>query len=176
MDISTQAEIVLRNAHYETWSWSGQNGSVTCFESAAIMGFVHVFESAEALMSGWQTGQKTALARHAASLRGAGTKAWNVYSVFLTADRAPLLARAIERIEEDFTLTRKIARTSIMTAEDLERSLLPLMAIRSQPMLGASNFEDRLRSRLKDVPADAVTAFLNETPAADVARILGAKS
>ena len=176
MDISTQAEIALRNAQYETWSWSGPQRPVTCFESAAIMGFVHVFESAEALMAGWQTSQKTALARHAASLRGAGTKAWNVYSVFLTADRAPSLARAIERIEEDFTLTRKIARTSITTAEDVERSLLPLMAIQSQPMLGASNFEDRLRARLKDVPPDAVTAFLNETPAADVARILGAKS
>jgi hypothetical protein len=176
MDISTQAEIVLRNAHYETWSWSGPNGPVTCFESAAIMGFIHVFESAEALMAGWQASQKTALARHATSLRGAGSKAWNVYSVFLTAERAPSLVRAIERIEEDFTLTRKIARTSVTTAEDVERSLLPLLAIRSQPLLGASNFEDRLRARLKDVPADAVTAFLNETPAADVANILGANS
>jgi hypothetical protein len=176
MDVSTQAEIALRNAQYETWSWSGPHGPVTCFESTAVMGFVHVFESAEALMAEWQTSQKTALARHAVSLRSAGTKAWNVYSVFLTTDRGPSLARAIERIEEDFTLTRKIARTSVTTAEDVERSLLPLIAIRSQPLLGASNFEDRLRSRLKDVPADAVTAFLNETPAADVARILGAKS
>ncbi|MGO7968148.1 hypothetical protein ACC720_32495 [Rhizobium ruizarguesonis] len=176
MDISTQAEIVLRNAQYDTWSWSAPSGPVTCFESAAVMGFVHVFESADALMAGWQVSQKAALARHAASLRGAGTKAWNVYSVFLTAQRAPSLARAIERIDEDFTLTRKIARTSVTTAEDVERALLPLMGIRSQPMLGASNFEDRLRARLKDVPADAVIAFLNETPAVDVARILGAKS
>lgn len=176
MDISTQAEIVLRNAQYETWSWSGPHGQVTCFESSAVMGFVHVFESAEVLMTGWQTSQKAALARHAASLRGAGAKAWNVYSVFLTADRAPSLTRAIERIEEDFTLTRKIVRTSVKTAEDVGKSLLPLMAIRSQPLLGASNFEDRLRARLKDMPADAVTAFLNETAAADVASILGAKS
>jgi hypothetical protein len=176
MDISTQAEIVLRNAQYETWSWSGPSGPVTCFESAAIMGFVYVFESADTLMAGWQATQKTALARHAASLRGAGTKAWNVYSVFFTAERATSLARAIERIEEDFTLTRKIARVAVTTAEDVEMALLPLVAIRSQPILGASNFEDRLRTRLKDIPADAVTAFLNETPAADVARILGAKS
>ena len=175
MDISTHAEIVLRDGQYETWTWSSPNGPVTCFESAAIMGFVHVFETAEALMAGWQASQKSALARHATSLRGAGTKAWNVYSVFLTSERMSSLARAIERIEEDFTLTRKIARTAVSTAEDVERALLPLMAIRSQPTLGASNFEDRLRSRLKDVPADAVTAFLNETPAADVARILGAK-
>lgn len=176
MDISTQAEIALRNARYETWSWSGQNGPVTCFESAAVMGFIHVFESADALMGLWQASQKSALARHAASLRGAGPKAWNVYSVFLTPDRNSSLARAIERIEEDFTLTRKIARTAVTTAEDVERALLPLMEIRAQPLLGASNFEDRLRARLKDVPPDAVSAFLNETPAADVARILGARS
>lgn len=176
MDISTQAQIALRNAQYETWSWSGQNGPVTCFESAAIMGFIHVFESADALMALWQASQKSALARHAASLRGAGPKAWNVYSVLLTPERAPSLARAIERIEEDFSLTRKIARTAVTTAEDVERALLPLMGICAQPLIGAPNFEDRLRARLKDVPLDAVTAFLNETPAVDVARILGATS
>lgn len=176
MDIATQAEIVLRNAQYETWSWSGPSGPVTCFESAALMGFVHVFANAEALMAGWQASQKTSLARHAASLRGAGIKAWNVYSVLLTAERAPSLDRAIERIEEDFTLTRKIARTAVATAEDVERALLPLMGLRAQPLLGATNFEDRLRTRLRDVPADAVAAFLNETPAVEVARILGARS
>jgi len=176
MDIATQAEIVLRNALYETWSWSGPSGPVTCFESAALIGFVHVFVDAKTLMASWQASQKTTLARHAASLRRAGTKAWNVYSIFLTAERAPSLARAIERIEEDFTLTRKIVRVAVTTAEDVERALLPLMGIRAQPLLGAANFEDRLRSRLKDVPTDAVAAFLNETSATDVARILGARS
>ena len=176
MDIATQAEIVLRNAQYETWSWSGPTGPVVCFESAAVMGFIHVFESGDALMAGWQASQTTTLARHAASLRGAGAKAWNVYSLFFTAERAPSLVRAIERIEEDFTLTRKIARAAVTTAEDVERALLPLLGIRAQPLLGATNFEDRLRARLKDVPTEAVTAFLNETPAADIARILGARS
>jgi len=176
MDISTQAEIALRNAGYDTWSWSGPTGPVTCFENAALMGFVHIFQDAQTLMTGWQTSQKSAVSRHAASLRGGGAKAWNVYSVFLTADRAPALARAIERIEEDFSLTRKIARAAVTTTEDVERALLPLTGIRAQPLLGATNFEERLRARLKDVESDAVTAFLNETPASDVARILGARS
>ncbi|WP_084204383.1 hypothetical protein [Leisingera daeponensis] len=176
MDIANQAEIVLRNEQYETWSWSGPNGPVTCFESAAAMGFVHVFETSAALIAGWPGTQHTTLARYAASLRGAGDKAWNVYSVFLTAERAPSNARVVERIEEDFTLTRKIARTAVTTTEDVERALTPLLRIRAQPLLGATNFEDRLRTRLKDVPANAVTAFLNETPAVNVARILGAKS
>lgn len=176
MDILTQAEIALRNAQYETWSWAGPGGQVTCFESAALIGFVHIFETADTLMARWQGTQKATLARHAAMLRGAGAKAWNVYCIFLTAERAPMLTRSIERIEEDFTLTRKIARAAVTTPEDVEKALLPLMGIRAQPVLGVTNFEDRLRNRLRDIPDEAVATFMNETPALDVARILGAKS
>lgn len=176
MDIFTQAEILLRDTQYETWTWTGSAGSVTCFENAALMGFIHVFDTADALLSTWRANQQVALARHAASLRGAGTKAWNVYSVFLTPDQEVRRRREIERIEEDFSLTRKIAKASITTPDDVEKALLPLLSIRSKPLLGASNFETRLRTRLKDIPPEAVTAFLKESTPAEVARILGAKS
>lgn len=176
MDIFTQAEILLRDTRYETWTWTGSLGSVTCFENAALMGFIHVFDSADALLSTWRANQQVVLARHATSLRGAGAKAWNVYSVFLTPDRDDRKGREIERIEEDFSLTRKIAKAAITTPDDVEKALLPLLSIRSKPLLGASNFETRLRARLKDIPPDAVTAFLKETTPADVARILGATS
>lgn len=176
MDIFTQVEIVLRDAQYETWTWAGSAGPVTCFENAALIGFVHVFDTADALLGDWKANQQVALARHAASLRGAGAKAWNVYSVLLTPDQDPRRGRDIERIEEDFSLTRKIARASVTTTEDVEKALLPLLSIRSKPLLGASNFETRLRTRLKDIPPDAVTAFLNDTSPAEVARILGATS
>ena len=82
----------------------------------------------------------------------------------------------IERIEEDFSLTRKIARAFITTPDDVEKALLPLLSIRSKPLLGASNFETRLRTRLKDISPDAVTSFLSETTPAEIARILGATS
>src|SRR5690606_9962921 len=104
---------------------------------------------------------------------GAGAKAWNVYSVFLTPDKDMQQGHQIERIEENFSLTRKLARASITTPDDVERALLPLLSIRSKPLLGASNFETRLRTRLKDIPPDAVIALLNEATPADVARILG---
>ena len=176
MDIPSQVEIVLRDAQFDTWVSTGTSSPVTCFESAALMGFVHVFDSAHALLDEWETRQKHVLARHAAALRAAGAKAWNVYSLFLTAESAPDQTRAIERIEEDFELTRKIARESVRTVDDVERALLPLISIRSKPSLGASNFNDRLRSRLKDLPQDAVTAFLSDTSGIEVARILGAES
>ncbi|WP_237481891.1 hypothetical protein [Lichenibacterium dinghuense] len=176
MDILTQAEILLRDAQYETWTWNGSAGAVTCFENSALMGFVHVFDNADTLLGAWKDNQQIALARHAASLRGAGAKAWNVYSVFLTPDQDARRGREIERIEENFSLTRKIARSSINTPDDLENALLPLLSIRSKPLLGASNFETRLRIRLKDISPDAVTAFLSETTPAEIARILRATS
>lgn len=176
MDIFTQVEILLRDAQYETWTWTSSVGPVTCFESAALMGFVYVFDTADALLGAWKEDQKVALTRHAASLRGAGAKAWNVYSVFLTPDQEARRRREIERIEEDFSLTRKIARASITTPDDVEKALLPLLSIRSKPLLGASHFETRLRTRLKDIPPEAVTAFLNETSPTEIARILGATS
>lgn len=177
MDIFTQAEILLRDAQYETWTWTGSAGPATCFENAALMGFVHVFDTADTLLCTWRASQQVALARHAATLRAAGVKAWNVYSIFLTPDQDARRMREIERIEEDFSLTRKIARSSIITTDDIEKALLPLLSLRAKPMLGVSNFETRLRTRLKDIPSEAVTAFINNaTTPAEVARILGATS
>lgn len=177
MDILTQVEILLRDAQYETWMWPGSAGPVTCFESAALMGFVHVFDTADTLLCTWRASQQVALARHVASLRAAGAKAWNVYSIFLTPDQDACRAREIERLEEDFSLTRKIARASIITTDDVEKALLPLLSLRAKPLLGVANFETRLRTRLNDISSEAVTAFINNaTTPAEVARILGATS
>lgn len=175
MDIATQVEIVLREAGFDTWQWSGAVVPVICFENSALMGFVHVFPSAEDLLSRWQSAQNAVLSRHGAALRAAGAKAWNVYSVFLTEDGALTQQRSIERIEEDFALTRKIARAAIRTHEDVERALLPLTAVRAQPVLSETDFEDRLRERLRNVSADVLAAFLGSVPAEDVAKILAEK-
>jgi len=173
MDIFIQAEIVLRGAGYDTWSWTRSPPSVICFENQTLIGFIHVFETAGALLEKWQSDQQAVLARHSAALRGAGPKAWNVYSIFLTTEQAPQRQRGVERIEEDFSLTRKIARTAVRTPQDVERVLLPLIGVKAQPLLADVNFEIRLKTRLKDIPADAVTAFLGPIKAEEVARILG---
>lgn len=175
MDIATHTEVLLREAGYETWTWTGVAPAVVCFENAALIGFVHLFSSANDLLTSWQGAQTATLSRHGPALRAAGAKAWNVYSVFLTEELAPTRQREVERIEEDFALTRKIARAGVRTQEDLERTLLPLMAVRAHPLPSDTDFEDRLRARLKDVSPDALTAFLGTTPADEVARILAEK-
>lgn len=170
MDIATQTEILLRGAGYDTWM--ATTPAVICFENAAILGFVHVFPSADDLLAHWHEAQHNALSRHGPALRAAGAKAWNVYSVFLTKDQPSTQQFAIERIEEDFTLTRKIARAGVRTQDDLERTLLPLTGIRAQPLPSDADFEDRLRARLRDVSPDVLAAFLGHASAEEVARIL----
>jgi len=175
MDIAMQTEVLLREAGYETWTWTVPNPAVICFENAALIGFVHVFPTANDLLTRWQEAQNSALSHHSPALHAAGAKAWNVYSIFLTEEQTSVQHRAVERIEEDFTLTRKIARAGVRTQYDLERTLLPLTAIQAQPLISETDFEDRLRSRLKDVSPEVLTAFLSSTPAEEVARILEEK-
>jgi hypothetical protein len=175
MDIGTQAEIYLREAGYDTWAWSGASPPVTCFEDSTLVGFLHVFATAADLLAQWEEAQRRVLSRHAAPLRTAGAKAWNVYSVFLTSEKSPDLQRRVERLEEDFTLTRKIARTEIQTVEDLAHALMPLAPIKAQPLLENAGVADRLRSRAKDVPEPALVAFLGSPTPEEVAEILGSR-
>ena len=172
MNIATQAEIDLREANYGTWTWSGGMVPVVCFENQATIGFLHVFPSADKLLGGWEQAQQVVLSRHTAALRSAGAKAWNVYSVFLTHEVSTKLSRKIERIEEDFTMARKIARVGIKTNADLIRALLPLLPVRAQPSIGETDYGERLRLRLQDVPDEALEAFLGRVSPVDVARIL----
>lgn len=169
MNIATQTEVLLRRAGYETWT---ALPSVVCFENAALIGFVHVFPSVNDLMTRWREELKKVLSEHSQAIRAAGAKAWNVYSVFLTEEQAPAQQQAVERIEEDFALTRKIARAGVRTQEDLERVFLPLTAVRAQPLISETDFEDRLRTRLSDIPRGVLTAFLGMTSPEEVARIL----
>ena len=172
MEITRKIEILLRGAGYETWPWTGGQVAVTCFENATLIGFVHVFSSEEELLASWESAQSTVLSRHSAALRAAGAKAWNVYSVFLAEEGVKSQQRAVERIEENFALTRKIARTGVRTQDDVERALLPLIAVNAQPMFSDTDFEDRLRSRLNEIPEEVLAAFLDSSNAEEVARML----
>lgn len=168
MDIAAQAEGVLRDAGYDTWN----TPLVTCFENSAVIGFLHVYDSPEQLLVRWEASQQAVLSRYGAALRTAGAKAWNVYSVFLAPGAPSVRQREIEQIEENFVLTRKIVRTGIRLHEDVARALLPLVAIKAQPVLSDTDFQLRLGKRLRDVPSTIVDAFLDNRSADDVARLI----
>ncbi|NOD85558.1 hypothetical protein [Ruegeria sp. HKCCD6119] len=175
MDIHTQSELILREAGYETWTWPGAQPATTCFENQSIVGFVHVFETAKELLSDWQSKQDQVLARHAIALRSAGAKAWNVYSVFLTAEHAPDLRRSVEKLEEDFSMTRKIARHSVQTVDDLENALMPLAPLRARPVISNADLDERVRKRSKDISPEALEGFLGSASPAEVAELLRSK-
>ena len=172
MDILHQVEIVLRDAGYTTQRARQGTRFVICFENAMLIGFAHVFESSAKLLTQWEAVQRAVLKQYNVALRNAGEKAWNVYSIFLTDDTESSRQRAVERLEENFALTRKIARGSVRTGRDVELVLLPLTSVQARPSLGVTDFEDRLRNRLKEVSPEAVRAFMANTDANEVAHIL----
>lgn len=173
MDIHTQVEVVLRGADYETWPWSDGTRAVTCFENQAIAGFVHVFDTCDDLLTGWQESQRVVLSRFAPALRPAGVKAWNVYSVFLTPDPGtPVHVFEVEKIEEDFALTRKIARPNVVVVDDITNALLPLLPARSFTGVLVTDFQAQLQRRLSEVDQRLATAFLNNQSGAEIAALL----
>jgi hypothetical protein len=172
MEIETQAEILLRGAGYTTYSPERAPTSVSKFESEALIGFLYVFNSPQELLQVWRQAQAQTLTRYQPTIRLAGDKAWNIYSVFLCQDESAELRPQIEAIEEDFSLTRKIARSGIRVPADLRWALLPLLPLSNHATIVESDYIARLQNRLKDVRPEGVKAFLGSSTAIEVARIL----
>lgn len=175
--LTSHTEILLGNAGYATWPQLGGTQPVICFEDNTIAGFIHVFADPDALIAGWETAQNSALARNAAALRGAGDKAWNIYSVLLTtAPASKEQAAVLDAIEENFEATRKIACAGITTALDVAAALQPLLPIQSQSHVGGTDYEARLRTGLSDLPPGAVTALIGSASTAELLQIVAEAS
>ena len=176
MDITKEIEIVLRDANYATWQWTDGPVPVVCFENDEVIGFVHVFGLVSELLSDWEKSQDATLSRFRPALKNAGEKAWNVYSIFLAEDKHDeSLQLRLDHIEENFRLTRKIARDGIGTKEGVISALLPLLPVRYRPQIDESNFHSRLLDRLSDISPDGATALLKGASAVDIAQILAEK-
>lgn len=172
MEISRHAESLLRQAGYSTRLVTKGPRAVLCFEDNTVVGFLQVFGDVRELLSNWQAAEKANLVRHTIQLRSAPTKAWNVYSAFLTEDRgSPQDAAEVGRIEEDFSSTRKIARTGVNSIVELERALSPLLPLRNVTSFSVSDYEARLRARLNFLPRDLKEALLGRVDPAEIARL-----
>ena len=173
MDISKEVEIILRDAGYNTWPWENRLAPVVCFESEAVLGFIFFFKSPDDLLKDWELTQKEALTNFRVALKKAGEKAWNIYSVFLT-ELAPtdVQKEDLNRIEENFQMTRKIVRAGVQSKNILISTLLPLLPIRNTPRIDESNFENRLISALSEIHPEGCRAFMGNAKPFDVAQIL----
>ena len=171
MDLRKETEILLRDAEFETWPWESGPVPVVCFENDASLGFVYFFKTDKDIQEQWESAQSATLTRFNFALRSSGAKAWNVYSVFLSEGTEDKFS-SLDRIEENFSQTRKIVRAGIRSREQLSNALLPLLPIRSSPRIDASNFEARLSAALKDIHPRGAKALLGRAKPGDVAEIL----
>jgi hypothetical protein len=172
IDLVDQAQVLLRDAGYVTSPAEGSHDALH-FEDDVVFGLLYVFRDVPALLSGWSAAQKSGILRLAPQLRMSREKAWNIYTVFLTSsDAKPEQAYEIDRIEEDLSSARKIARAGVKSAADLRRALLPLLPIRSSGDVSTSDYVAKIKSRLSMLPASAVEAILNSTDIKDIVRIL----
>ena len=175
-DITSSVQIILQEAGYATWLVPVEQITAVCFEDAAVMGFVCVFDEPESLLRSWRSVESVLLARHAPRFREAEDKAWNVYSIFLCPKSASEEAsREIRRIDEDLERTRKIAACGLVGHEAIVTALLPVLPIQYRPRLEEEDLTDRLKKRIASIaPAAANVALDDNVPPADVVRLLGA--
>ncbi len=173
IDLIDQAQVQLRDAGYTTLPVDGTRQGVLRFEDDVVLGFLYVFPDVTTLLSGWYVAQKASITRFAPQLRLSRDKAWNVYSIFITEAAAQATEeQKINRIEEDFAATRKIARAGIKSPDDMRRALLPLLPLAKSEDFSVSDYASKLRSRLSMLPRLAVEAMLSSAGPEEIARIL----
>lgn len=176
MDLVKDTEILLRDAAYVTRQWAGSDVPMISFENETIIGFVHFFDSSDRLLREWESIEDKALKKFRFSIKSAGQKAWNVYSVFLSSDQQKDESQiSLTNIEENFRETRKIARDGVDSFEGIRAALLPLLPIQNSPLLDEVNFVERLSANLGEIHRDGADAFLRGGTAHEIAEILAEK-
>ncbi|AJD50325.1 hypothetical protein SAMN02744133_102468 [Thalassospira xiamenensis M-5 = DSM 17429] len=171
-DLSIEVARTFQDAGYDTWEVTSDRGKIVCFENVVLCGFVYFFDTVDELLGEWKEREERVIRRFSPSLRQIGEKAWNTYSVFLTADSNPSASWAIGAIEEDFQLTRKITRMGLTDSGSVKQALLPLLPLSSALELGLVDFEQRLKERLRNLPDTAVDALFRGADARRVADLL----
>ena len=180
MDLSSSVQVILQDVGYDTWLLAIDDLQAIGFEDDAVMGFVCIFDDVASLLRRWRDLETKLLSGHASSLRKAGEKTWNIYSVFLSsgiADEVQL--REVRWIEEDLERTRKLAACRLSSRDEILTALLPLLPIQRQPVLATEEFNLtlRLEKRIAAIAPAAGSAVLdNSVSAADVVRSLGAQT
>ena len=176
-DLKSQLQIVLQDAEYQTWISSVDGFDAIGFENDTVMGFACLFDSPATLLERWRALETILLTTHASSLQRAGEKTWNVYSVFLSSEKADdIQSREVRWIEEDLERTRKIAACGVTSRDELRRALLPVLPLQYQPVLDTEDFDltQRLRKRIEAIaPSAAIAALNDEVSPTEVVRLLG---
>lgn len=166
MSLLEESEDLLVDQGYEVWRHPDETDRLY-FEDASIFGMVITYASPSDLVETWEDRQDEFLRVYRDDLRSSESKekVWNAYTVHLTvstvdtpdSDEGIEMRNALYQIEEDFGGTRKIVRSGVGD-DDVESALLPLLEIKAEPELEASNYREGLRRELEE--GDFEEAFL----------------
>lgn len=175
MDLNQEVISLLQDAGYRIQeNFDGM--SSLYFEDSTIVGFASIEASHADILANWKPRQDAFLRSNAKLLRSSPMKGWNAYSVFLSS--APCTEeeqRKLYLIEEDFQGTRKIARSDILTREDLERALYPILPLRNVAPLQLGDPLERLWLKL-NLSAQVRQGFVGNASAEDLADLLTAET
>lgn len=148
MNLVEEARSVLDNGGYRT-TLGTTSPNTFYFEDDLILGAVFIHSTVSALISGWEGCQDGFLGNNSRALRSAPIKAWNIYTVHLTADRgSPSQVTEAFGIEQDFRGTRKLVRLGLTKRSDVRDALLPLLPLQHRTAVSTTNVTARLVERL----------------------------
>jgi hypothetical protein len=120
------------------------------FENETLLGCVVCYETPTALIDGYQKAEELVLTLHSKRLRYIADKAWNFYSIHLSAGAASVTERAaMSKIEEDLAASRKIARAGVESIDDIKMALQPILPIAEKMDLGRIQVEDEIREAVQ---------------------------
>ena len=146
------------------------------FEDLSIMGQIHVFGSADEIVETWEFVQDEFLKHNASRFLRDATKAWNLYTILLTAQTpASQVAAKLFSIEDDFRGTRKIARAGVTTREDIAVALAPILPLRNVLAVRLVDAKERLVERLGAITPVLSSLVSGAPPESIVATLLGRK-
>lgn len=168
MNIIEESRTLLESAGYRT-ALSTSAVDMFHFEDDTILGAVFVHDTVTSLLERWQTSQDRFLGSNSRSLRLDPVKAWNVYTVHLTADAgsSPQATQAFN-IEHDFRGTRKVVRTGIGKRSDVKDALLPLLGLQHRLTLSLKKTNERTKDRLA-LTSTVLVRLLDKTDEATIA-------
>jgi hypothetical protein len=176
MSLLPDVESLLSKAGYRIMRNAAVPSSVA-FEDDGLFGFVVEYDTIYGLQEGWKKAEQVFLTLHAPSLRRADQKAWNCYSVHITADAGSESdIRSLLLIEEDFKSTRKIARAALSSRKDLIHALAPLLPLQNVIAPERQASQPDLEGRLREWSTSAVEALAGDGTADEIVTLLlGAK-
>ena len=146
---------------------------VVIFENATVLGFVFFYSDSAALLDNWRSDSERVLREAQFSLRQAGEKSWNTYTVFLAENRTNTDdGIKLQSIEENLVGTRKIARTGVKSTEEMRLALLPLLGIQNAPRLEPIDMVSEIRLRTSELSEDLVNGFIADAPQSLLTQLL----